>query len=121
MDTALIKEFCRFTKVALCVDYVLEMTFVIAVLSIDIKRVEVKKIELFIYGIITNVYKQKLADLDDRQMSKRLHELRDAETIDPQQPDFCPVQDTPNKDDSKSCAECKEFKTHRVFNALMVK
>lgn len=43
MDNALIKEFCMFTKVALCVDYVLEMTFVIAVLSIDIKRVEVNK------------------------------------------------------------------------------
>lgn len=43
MDDALIKEFCMFTKVALCVDYVLEMTFVIAVLSIDIKRVEVNK------------------------------------------------------------------------------
>lgn len=41
MDNALIKEFCMFTKVALCVDYLLEMTFVIAVLSIDIKRVEV--------------------------------------------------------------------------------
>lgn len=44
MDTALIKEFCMFTKVALCVDYLLEMTFVIAVLSIDIKRVEVRKV-----------------------------------------------------------------------------
>ena len=41
MDNALIKEFCMFTKVALCVDYILEMTFIIAVLSIDIKRVEV--------------------------------------------------------------------------------
>lgn len=43
MDAALIKEFCTFTKVALCVEYVLEMTFVIAVLSIDIRRVEVSK------------------------------------------------------------------------------
>ncbi|CAO3651099.1 unnamed protein product [Mucor hiemalis] len=100
MDTALIKEFCTFTKVALCVEYVLEMTFVIAVLSIDIRRVE-------------------LADLDDRQMSKRLHELRDSEAIQ-QNPDFCPVQDTQNKDDSKSCAECKQFKTHRVINALLL-
>lgn len=55
MDTALIKEFCRFTKVALCVDYVLEMTFVIAVLSIDIKRVEVTKdIQFLLFNIITN-------------------------------------------------------------------
>lgn len=52
-------------------------------------------------------------------MSKRLHELRDSEAIQ-QNPDFCPVQDTQNKDDSKSCAECKQFKTHRVINALLV-
>jgi hypothetical protein len=64
-----------------------------------------------------------LADLDDRQMSKRLHELKGAAGNDgnqQQEPDFCPVQDTPNKDDSKSCADCKDFKTHRVLNALMV-
>jgi hypothetical protein len=41
MDTDLVKEFCMFAKVAVIVDYILEMTFVIAVLSIDIKRVEV--------------------------------------------------------------------------------
>lgn len=102
MDTDLVKEFCTFAKVALIVDYILELTFVIAVLSIDIKRVE-------------------LADLDDRQMSKRLHELasfdHDKERI---QSDFCPIQDTANKQDSKSCAECKEFKTHRVFCAFML-
>ncbi|CEP11845.1 hypothetical protein [Parasitella parasitica] len=102
MDTDLVREFCTFAKVALIVDYILEMTFVIAVLSIDIKRVE-------------------LADLDDRQMSKRLHELasfdHDKERIES---DFCPIQDTPNKEDSKSCAECKEFKTHRVFCAFML-
>ncbi|CAO3628174.1 unnamed protein product [Mucor fragilis] len=102
MDTDLVKEFCTFAKVALIVDYILELTFVIAVLSIDIKRVE-------------------LADLDDRQMSKRLHELasfdHDKERI---QSDFCPIQDTANKEDSKSCAECKEFKTHRVFCAFML-
>lgn len=63
-----------------------------------------------------------MADLDDRQMSKRLHELANHESeTENKQPDFCPVQDTPNKDDSKSCADCKDFKTHRVFNALMVK
>ncbi|KAG2237230.1 hypothetical protein INT48_006634 [Thamnidium elegans] len=91
MDNALIKEFCMFTKVALCVDYILEMTFIIAVLSIDIKRVE-------------------LADLDDRQMSKRLHEIanRDTEAIQ-QNPDFCPVQDNPNEQDSKSCADSSQY------------
>lgn len=62
-------------------------------------------------------------------MSKRLHELaavnnsnnkKDVIDVNQQGPDFCPVQDTPNKEDSKSCAECKDFKTHRVLNALMV-
>ncbi len=41
MNIPMIKQFCLFVKVALIVDYLLEMTFVIAVLSIDIKRVEV--------------------------------------------------------------------------------
>ena len=55
-------------------------------------------------------------------MSKRLHEIanRDSDTIQ-QNSDFCPVQDNPNEEDSKSCADCKDFKTHRVYNALMVK
>ncbi|KAI9487213.1 MAG: hypothetical protein EXX96DRAFT_497661 [Benjaminiella poitrasii] len=102
MDADLIKEFCVFAKVALLVDYLLEMTFTIAILSIDIKRVE-------------------LADLDDRQMSKRLHELSTFEfEKERQQPDFCPIQDTKNKEDSKSCAECKDFKTHRVYNSFML-
>lgn len=52
MNNELIKEFCLFTKVALCVDYILEMTFIIAVLSIDIRRVEVTYIhKLHIYTI----------------------------------------------------------------------
>ncbi|KAI8992473.1 sterol-sensing domain of SREBP cleavage-activation-domain-containing protein [Pilobolus umbonatus] len=42
MDVQLIKEFCMFVQLALLVDFILEMTFVIAILSIDIKRVEVK-------------------------------------------------------------------------------
>jgi hypothetical protein len=50
MDTALIKEFCRFTRVALCVDYLLEMTFVIGILSIDIKRVEVGLLIVCVWG-----------------------------------------------------------------------
>jgi hypothetical protein len=54
-------------------------------------------------------------------MSKRLHEIANYDPdIIQQSPDFCPVQDTANKEDSKSCAECKDFKTHRVYNALMV-
>lgn len=41
MDIIVIKELCLFLKIAFVVDYALEMTFVIAVLSIDIKRLEV--------------------------------------------------------------------------------
>ncbi|KAG1376908.1 hypothetical protein G6F60_007708 [Rhizopus arrhizus] len=102
MDIVVIKELCLFLKVALVVDYVLEMTFVIAVLSIDIKRLE-------------------LADLDDRQMSKRLHELANHETdVNQRPPKFCAIHDTADENKSKSCAECKDYKTHRVFNALIV-
>ncbi|OBZ88562.1 hypothetical protein A0J61_03386 [Choanephora cucurbitarum] len=103
MDTLLIQEFCIFAQLALIVDFILQATFVVAVLSIDIKRVE-------------------LTDLDDRQTSKRLHELANYE-FDKKQAhhaDFCPIQDTHNKQNSKSCAECKEFKTHRVLNAFML-
>lgn len=48
MDTDLVKEFCTFAKVALIVDYILELTFVIAVLSIDIKRVEVISVDIVV-------------------------------------------------------------------------
>jgi hypothetical protein len=41
MDSDVIKEFCLFSKVALIVDYFLGMTFVISILSIDIKHAEV--------------------------------------------------------------------------------
>ncbi|EIE82207.1 hypothetical protein RO3G_06912 [Rhizopus delemar RA 99-880] len=102
MDIIVIKELCLFLKIALVVDYVLEMTFVIAVLSIDIKRLE-------------------LADLDDRQMSKRLHELANHETdVNQRPPKFCAIHDTADENKSKSCAECKDYKTHRVFNALIL-
>ncbi|KAI8977490.1 hypothetical protein BDF20DRAFT_958722, partial [Mycotypha africana] len=103
MDSMLIRELCTFAKLALVVDYILQMTFVIAILAIDIRRVE-------------------LADLDDRQVSKRLHELAGIRSKKQQQlpADFCPIQETVNKEDAKSCAECKEFKTHRVFNAFMI-
>ncbi|KAI9033619.1 hypothetical protein CLU79DRAFT_724609 [Phycomyces nitens] len=101
MDHTLIKEFCLFTKIALLVDYVLQFTFFLAMLSIDIRRVE-------------------LADLGDSQLSKRLRELVHVDPAIEQGPDFCPVQDTPDEHDSKSCAECKDFKTHRAVNALML-
>lgn len=61
-----------------------------------------------------------MADLDDRQISKRLHEIGNRDTEVNQPPDLCPIQDTANENESKSCAECKDFKTHRVFNALIV-
>ncbi|KAI9317971.1 sterol-sensing domain of SREBP cleavage-activation-domain-containing protein [Dichotomocladium elegans] len=98
MDVTIIKQFCLFAQVALVVEYCLDMTFFIAVLSIDINRAE-------------------LSDLDDRQVSKRLRELAKS-GIDPDQrePDFCPIGDS---GEGLSCGDCKDFKTHRAVNALM--
>ncbi|KAI8332927.1 hypothetical protein BC941DRAFT_516682 [Chlamydoabsidia padenii] len=100
MDSVLVQEFCLFGKVALLVDYALEFTFFIAVLSIDVKRVE-------------------LADLDDRQISKRLHELSTFDIDAQKNPDFCPIHDNPADEmQPQTCADCKEFKTHRAINAV---
>lgn len=41
MDSDLIQEFCTFIQIAIAVEFFLNATFIIAVLSIDIKRVEV--------------------------------------------------------------------------------
>ncbi|KAI9269898.1 hypothetical protein BY458DRAFT_510176 [Sporodiniella umbellata] len=102
MNIRMIQEFCLFVEIALIVDYILEMTFVIAVLSIDIKRLE-------------------LTDLDDRKMSKRLHEIASFDLDIKELPlDFCPKQDSNEEKISKSCADCKDFKTHRVYNALIL-
>ncbi|CAO3589846.1 unnamed protein product [Absidia cylindrospora] len=99
MDSVLVQEFCLFGKVALLVDYVLQFTFFIAVLSIDVK----------------------LGGLDDRQMSKRLHELSNCDMDAQQNPDFCPIHDdTAAETEPKTCANCKEFKTHRAVNAVLV-
>ncbi|KAI8138418.1 WD40-repeat-containing domain protein [Fennellomyces sp. T-0311] len=102
MHISLVSDFCRFARVALLVGYVLEMTFFIAVLSINVKCVE-------------------LTDLDDRQTSKRLRELQkvslDADTA----PDFCPIQEPiDDATEPKTCAECKQFKTHRTANAIVL-
>ncbi|KAI9484324.1 sterol-sensing domain of SREBP cleavage-activation-domain-containing protein [Zychaea mexicana] len=100
MEVPMIKQFCLFAQVALAVEFCLEMTFFMAVLSIDINRAE-------------------LADLDDRQVSKRLRELAISNVEDDQKqsPDFCPIQDS---SEHTSCADCKDFKTHREVNALML-
>jgi hypothetical protein len=36
-----VKEFCHFTAIALVIDYILQLTFFVSVLSVDIRRVEV--------------------------------------------------------------------------------
>lgn len=36
-----VKEFCQFTAIALVIDYMLQLTFFVSVLSVDIRRVEV--------------------------------------------------------------------------------
>ncbi|KAI9029572.1 hypothetical protein CLU79DRAFT_467583 [Phycomyces nitens] len=98
---AVVKEFCIFSAVALIIENTLQMTFFVAVLAIDIKRAE-------------------LADLEDRQVSKRLRELVNCDpNID--QTDYCPVQDVDaSLGEPKTCAECKHFKTHRVVCALVL-
>lgn len=47
-----------------------------------------------------------MADLDDRQIAKRLHETTTEQ-----------IQDT---EDKPVNVETKEIKTHRIFNAFMV-
>ncbi|KAL0075698.1 hypothetical protein J3Q64DRAFT_1769176 [Phycomyces blakesleeanus] len=98
---AVVKEFCIFSAVALIIENTLQMTFFVAVLAIDVKRAE-------------------LADLEDRQVSKRLRELVNCDpNID--QTDYCPVQDVDaSLGEPKTCAECKHFKTHRVVCALVL-
>lgn len=63
----------------------------------------------------------QLTDLDDRQTSKRLRELAKFGMDEDQADDFCPVQEPADDNVPKSCAECKQFKTHRTYNALMVR
>lgn len=58
MDSDLIQEFCTFIQVAITVEFFLNSTFIIAVLSVDIKRVEVpllRRIDSCIYLIISPV------------------------------------------------------------------
>lgn len=62
----------------------------------------------------------QLTDLDDHQTSKRLRELAKFGMDEDQAEDFCPVQEPADDNVPKSCAECKQFKTHRTYNALMV-
>ncbi|KAF7728657.1 hypothetical protein EC973_005694 [Apophysomyces ossiformis] len=101
MDIAVVKEFCLFTTVVLLVEYFMQLTFYISVLAIDVRRAE-------------------LADLEDRELSKRLHEIANCDIeVDPAS-DYCPVQDPPDGSQPKSCSDCKQFRTHRAFNALLV-
>ncbi|KAI7861986.1 hypothetical protein BDF14DRAFT_1895813 [Spinellus fusiger] len=97
---AVVREFCILSGIALIIENALQMTFFVAVLAIDVKRAE-------------------LADLGDREVSKRLRELAQYEPI-ADSTDYCPVQDADINGESKTCAECKEFKTHRVLCALIL-
>ncbi|KAG2223969.1 hypothetical protein INT45_013426, partial [Circinella minor] len=102
MRIPIVSDFCLFARIALIIGYLLEMTFFMAVLAINVKCVE-------------------LTDLDDGQTSKRLRELSkyniDADTA----PDLCPIQEPIDEcAEAKSCAECKQFKTHRTLNALVL-
>ncbi|KAG0172756.1 hypothetical protein DFQ30_009772 [Apophysomyces sp. BC1015] len=101
MNIAVVKEFCLFGAIALLVEYFMQLTFYVSVLAIDVRRAE-------------------LADLEDRELSKRLHEIANCDIeVDPAS-DYCPVQDPPDGSQPKSCSECKQFRTHRAFNALLL-
>ncbi|KAG2183266.1 hypothetical protein INT43_006270 [Umbelopsis isabellina] len=100
-----VREYCQFIGIALIIDYILQLTFFVSVLSVDIRRVE-------------------LTDLGDRTISKRVHLMNSSSDIDDLDPEgedasnYCPaeVSDTgrPN------CAACKDFKTHRAMTALVI-
>lgn len=123
MDVPLINEFCLFARIALLVGYALDMTFTLAFLAINVKCVEVcflsSRVFICTVMLIVAVIMQ-LTDLDDHQTSKRLRELAKFGMDEDQAEDFCPVQEPADDNVPKSCAECKQFKTHRTHNALMV-
>lgn len=55
-------------------------------------------------------------------MSKRLHELANRDKDLQQNPNFCPIHDDINDGaEPKTCADCKEFKTHRTINVVLVR
>lgn len=124
-----VKEFCQFTAIALVIDYALQLTFFVSVLSVDIRRVEVS-IQFYLYTLFQKgdivlrlppVYHQ-LTDLDDRTISKRVHlmagEIDDLATDGEDPIEFCPVEKTAGG--RPNCAACKDFKTHRAVTALVV-
>ncbi|KAI9313271.1 hypothetical protein BX666DRAFT_1880608 [Dichotomocladium elegans] len=96
-----INEFCLFARTSLLVGYLIDMTFGLSFLAINAKYFE-------------------LADLDDRQTTKRLRELAKSDIDADVAPDFCPIQEPQDDSTPKTCAECKHFKTHRTYNALML-
>ncbi|KAI9275775.1 hypothetical protein BDA99DRAFT_496435 [Phascolomyces articulosus] len=102
MRIPIVSDFCLFARLALFIGYLLEMTFFMAVLAMNVKCVE-------------------LTDLDDRQSSKRLRELEKYNIDADIAPDLCPIQEPIDEcTEAKSCAECKQFKTHRTLNALVL-
>jgi hypothetical protein len=62
-----------------------------------------------------------LTDLDDRNLSKRVHlinELDDLTNDGKDSNEFCPMEETPGE--RPNCAACKGLKTHRAVTALVV-
>ncbi|KAI8576718.1 hypothetical protein K450DRAFT_255810 [Umbelopsis ramanniana AG] len=97
-----VKEFCQFTAIALVIDYILQLTFFVSVLSVDIRRVE-------------------LTDLDDRNLSKRVHlinELDDLTSDGKDSNEYCAKEETSGE--RPNCAACKGLKTHRAVTALVI-
>lgn len=50
----LVQEFCIFTSVAIIIDYLLQMSFFITTLSIDLRRLEVMTYKLIIFNCFNN-------------------------------------------------------------------
>ncbi|KAH8555304.1 hypothetical protein BGW37DRAFT_476634 [Umbelopsis sp. PMI_123] len=98
-----VKEFCQFTAVALVIDYLLQLTFFVSVLSVDIRRVE-------------------LTDLDDRNISKRVHltnnDVDDLVSDGKESDEYCPMEEIHGE--RPNCAACKDLKTHRAVTALVI-
>ncbi|RUS17354.1 hypothetical protein BC937DRAFT_90082 [Endogone sp. FLAS-F59071] len=103
-----VREFCLFMVVALIVDYGLQMTFYITVLSIDVRRVE-------------------LADLADNRVSKRLRRKQQEDSDNELEPDSLdsrhnrlhPVLMNQEVDNPEEMIY-KDVKKHRIFNAPMM-
>jgi hypothetical protein len=63
----------------------------------------------------------QLTDLDDRNLSKRVHLITELDDLTSDRKDsneYCAMEETPGE--RPNCAACKGLKTHRAVTALVV-